>query len=576
MNVAELKQRLEKLHRHLNILKEREAKFGGDAPLGLLNQIEDHETAIALVEARLAGQVSDEELEERLAPLNLELDRRIQIKNFVQIGTGVIPTVPLVVLLLVVVAALAFLGVSFLGPAQMQGRFNVAVAEFGELNADGTMQPSPLGQRLSKWVFDQLERANEQEPSGNPVEIWHDSLPWTETRATIGLISGSTPEARAEAARALAQKIGADVVIYGHLAASENPAALKLEFYVSPRLRTEAVTTIGRYEFGNKPIRVPANFNQDDPLSREAVAGPLVTRTNALFWLILGLREELLGRSEEALKILRQAEEQLTGWNDDGEGKEHLYFFIGQSALFLNRDEEAQDAFERAVAINPKYARAQNALGSVYFKRAQCRLFDVAGQNKSDNKQYTELCQRKDGEPIVKCPDSEECMSLVKQDLEQTFENYQQGLELAQENHEPEIGTIARLALGMAYRLQGETYYQLRDDVAANRYFDPAIQEIQSVLEPLAAAEQYRLLGQAYQNLGAAYFQKARILQDQGDVEGSRALYEKARAAFDNCTNQGKNAPYYDEILTERIIAACESANKMSEEALLSLQGGQQ
>ena len=48
MNETELKQLLTQLHRQLNILREREAKYGGSVPLDLLNQIQDHEVAIYL------------------------------------------------------------------------------------------------------------------------------------------------------------------------------------------------------------------------------------------------------------------------------------------------------------------------------------------------------------------------------------------------------------------------------------------------------------------------------------------------------------------------------------------------
>jgi len=90
----ELKSRLLDLNKNLNILREREAKYGGNAPLDLLTQIEDHETAIELVQAAIAGEVTEEELEEELAPLNLAMTRGDQISvgdvegSFVAIGTG--------------------------------------------------------------------------------------------------------------------------------------------------------------------------------------------------------------------------------------------------------------------------------------------------------------------------------------------------------------------------------------------------------------------------------------------------------------------------------------------------------
>ncbi|HXV99237.1 MAG TPA: hypothetical protein VEC93_12520, partial [Anaerolineae bacterium] len=74
MSETKLKRYLKILYKDLNIFQEREAKYGGNAPVDLLNQIEDHQTAIALVESRLAGDISDEQLFEQLAPLNVSHD----------------------------------------------------------------------------------------------------------------------------------------------------------------------------------------------------------------------------------------------------------------------------------------------------------------------------------------------------------------------------------------------------------------------------------------------------------------------------------------------------------------------
>ncbi len=75
MNSDDLRPLLKKLRSNLNILQEREAKYGGEAPLALLNQIEDHQTALSLVQAAMLMDISLEELEEGLKPLILELDR---------------------------------------------------------------------------------------------------------------------------------------------------------------------------------------------------------------------------------------------------------------------------------------------------------------------------------------------------------------------------------------------------------------------------------------------------------------------------------------------------------------------
>jgi hypothetical protein len=43
------KEQLQRICDNLNILLEREAKYGGAAPLGLLNQIKDHNQAITFL-----------------------------------------------------------------------------------------------------------------------------------------------------------------------------------------------------------------------------------------------------------------------------------------------------------------------------------------------------------------------------------------------------------------------------------------------------------------------------------------------------------------------------------------------
>lgn len=73
MTETELRQQLQMLHEHLNILEERKANWGGSshAPPDLLNQIQDYKAAIYLVQLKLDGSLTDEEFEAKLAPMNL-------------------------------------------------------------------------------------------------------------------------------------------------------------------------------------------------------------------------------------------------------------------------------------------------------------------------------------------------------------------------------------------------------------------------------------------------------------------------------------------------------------------------
>ena len=65
-----------KLKKNLNILKEREAKYGRNVPLELVNQIEDHERAISLTAQVEAGQLAETEWREVMKPLLVAIESR--------------------------------------------------------------------------------------------------------------------------------------------------------------------------------------------------------------------------------------------------------------------------------------------------------------------------------------------------------------------------------------------------------------------------------------------------------------------------------------------------------------------
>lgn len=84
-------------------------------------------------------------------------------KNVIQIGTLVMPTVPVaiaavLVSVIAILAGLRLLGLTDpVGPSRMPGGFNVAVAEFGKEDTSGQVSSSEDGQRLSRAVFDTLQ-----------------------------------------------------------------------------------------------------------------------------------------------------------------------------------------------------------------------------------------------------------------------------------------------------------------------------------------------------------------------------------------------------------------------------------
>ena len=67
---------LQKLQTNLNTLREREAKYAGNAPLELLNQITDHEQAIRLTEQAIQGEITEEVWQEAFEVLLVEINQR--------------------------------------------------------------------------------------------------------------------------------------------------------------------------------------------------------------------------------------------------------------------------------------------------------------------------------------------------------------------------------------------------------------------------------------------------------------------------------------------------------------------
>lgn len=74
--LANFKKVLLKLNNNLQILREREAKYAGNAPVELLNQIDDHEKAIALTEQVISGTLTEAEWREALRPLLVDIRQR--------------------------------------------------------------------------------------------------------------------------------------------------------------------------------------------------------------------------------------------------------------------------------------------------------------------------------------------------------------------------------------------------------------------------------------------------------------------------------------------------------------------
>lgn len=415
-------------------------------------------------------------------------------------------------------------------PSQMTGTFRIAVAEFGEVKKNGKVGYSEHGESLSKTVFDSIQQQYEEHPTidSNDITIWHDSLGRETKNVQISVITGRNSAEREEQARAVANKISADLVIYGQLDSTDSPDSLELEFfYRSKKVSNEYDLTHGQHRAG-KPILVSPSFTDDPSLARLQIGEPLEARAKVLSLIAIGLTYDVLGDVNNSLVQFQIAKDQHLQFEEDDSGLESVNYFVGRAALFQGDDATAEEAFTQAIALDANYTQAYIGLGSVYLARAQRVDARVHLQNLGD--------------------------------LERAIEYYRMGESLASESNDVLHQSIAKLGLGQAYRVRGEASFRAEkgtsnrdEDAVALNFFEQAIDELTQIEDSFEQSEQYRLWAQTLQSKGIAYLQSALLFREEGDETTAKQFLNQAAEAFHQCNNQQLNAPE-DKILTKKIL----------------------
>ena len=478
-------------------------------------------------------------------------------KNRIRFGQLEVPTLPVLALLLVLASGTTFMGLRAVfnqphGPPRMPGSFNVAVANFGVADSAGRVGHSDDGDRLSQWVFNSLSAQRDSFPDTEvktDVRIWQDSLPSSVRGATIGRVDNE------QAAQQLANRIGAQMVIWGNLDDQKNFIP---HFYISSQQRGDSDLVTGHYQLGETPVLV-------DMSAAEAVASALTSRTNTLFWFTMGLRQENYGQGGKALAVLQEGEKYAARLQGRADGQALYYMFLGQAALMAEGDpttnvttddQIAESALSKALTIDPGLVRAQVLLGSLYFNRAQA-LHGADRLESTDWEQALREYQkaialaaapaRASSGPATKTSGTGAPQSAAPQ----TVQAQQSALDKV---WGPD-GTPL-FALGQAYKIEADAYMETSQYSQADKYYDTAIQNIEKSRSVLTDAGEQRLLGQADLSLAGAYWNKAVIRRLTGrPATEYKPLDDAARAAATECVALGKQ-DQYDSVLAERVIAA--------------------
>ena len=490
-------------------------------------------------------------------------------KNIFQINVGGHNITPylLVIMLavLVVVGYLLYPNVEPLwNPSKMSGTNSIAIANFGLMKPDGSIVPSDFGEVLSELVFDQLSEEYAQiEDEGlfdGNVSIWHDNQTHEKKNVRFGVIKGSTPEERSEAADRLARRIDADMVIYGHLTDEEDPEGLVLEFYYrSPTISSEPDAIVGNHRLGRAVPAMYSLYAIDPTLAKKQATTPLADRTSAIFYLTLGLTQGLANNHEQALATFQRAEAELTDWKDE-DGKAVLYYFMGRSALLARRHDVAITALENALDLNPDYVNALSTLGAVYIDKAQ--LFFVR-----DRELPPEIADCiPDSGYEYSSPTLEDAIT----DIETGLAYLDQAVAQAPDTLTPPLKQMAQMTRAIGRNLRGQAAIFAGDMTTAAQSVSAAQEDFDAVVEPFEEAGQPRYVAWTHLGNGAAHILEGHLnvsaavnAENAGDAEvaanersAAVEAFEQAGAHFDACIATEGDKIVADQLF-QKFILAC-------------------
>lgn len=239
------------------------------------------------------------------------------------------------------------------GPPPMTGRFNIAVATFDapEGNDRENADASAFAMEIASIIDARLTR---------------DTAPLAGVQVRppdeVGAVKGATPQQRAAAAANVAERINADIVVFGAFEPSTRSTTLRTELYLSELRLPQAEELAGIHTFGppTRPYDVSRNL-----VDRDEMLAELAERAEHLAAFVVGIGHYRRFEYRQAYEHFAAAVEgeALTA----GNGIEVLHVALANSLGEMGRYEEARAAYNDALIAAPEYARAHLGLGEVAF-----------------------------------------------------------------------------------------------------------------------------------------------------------------------------------------------------------------
>jgi len=240
-----------------------------------------------------------------------------------------------------------------LHPDKMTGDFRVAVADFAVIGNSGQ---TDSGTELAQGVYQKLNESLSKINKDFTVTTWSPDK--------VGKVEGNASEERAKSAEKIAQKIGADVLVYGLIDMSQPVWKITPEFYVVSDNFYEAEEITGHYQIG-KTFDLEG---QDSITRRIALSKEYEIRAQVISRITIGLAYFSLRNYETALTMFQSAQD--ISSSSDTQEEKVLYLLAGNAAMKSSEFDTAISKLNKSLAIDSEYARPLITLGSVYYLQA--------------------------------------------------------------------------------------------------------------------------------------------------------------------------------------------------------------
>ena len=352
-----------------------------------------------------------------------------------------------------------------LGP--IGGDFNVVVPEFSATDPTS-------GSDLSQRVFEQIAIALGDVTDVN-IEVAGP--------AEVGALDGDTSESRAEAAADLADRVGADVVVYGTLEILEGFSELSAEFYLSSRGLTGAEELAGVYPLDS------VQLGTTDPIAlSRAASQSLEPKIIALTRLAVGLSHYQLHEYADAQELFIEAEASWPSSAGRINGREVVLSLLGNVSGLQEDLDAADDYFTRALDLDSDYSRARFGAAELRFQRSRGPLCGASGEGdvaglEDAVRQFEELIELP-APPLAFLPERArleigriyECLTLYGVDRRAEAGDILEAViaDISGETRLRDLEAEARFSLGIYHLLIGDEPAAIAEfETAANTMVNP-------------------------------------------------------------------------------------------------------